>query len=256
MNSKILLAFVVGAVLASGIVYMAVKPEPVVKPVAVAATPANPDGPASAAQEPAPQPSSDPVESAPPESKPVARTKPVTHAPKPSPARKNVEVAALVPAAPADPAPQPQAPVVEEAQPQAQPPQTPPPAEPAPAPPAPQPPPPSPTVTIPAGTVISVRVGETISTQKNQTGDTFLATLSQPLVADGYVIAEKGARAEGRIVDAERAGRVKGVSHLTVELTKITTSDGQHIRVKTSPFNKEGATSTGTDAAKVGGGER
>jgi hypothetical protein len=109
-------------------------------------------------------------------------------------------------------------------------------------------------VTLQPGTSISIRVGETISTQKNQPGDTFLATLSQPLVVDGFVIAERGARAEGRIVELERAGKVKGVAHMSVQLTKITTSDGQHVKVNTASFIKEGPTSTGTDAAKVGGG--
>jgi hypothetical protein len=109
-------------------------------------------------------------------------------------------------------------------------------------------------VTLQPGTVIAVRVGETISTQKNQPGDTFLATLSQALVVDGFVIAERGARAEGKIVELERAGKVKGMAHMSVQLTKITTSDGQHVKVNTASFIKEGPTSTGTDAAKVGGG--
>ena len=33
-----------------------------------------------------------------------------------------------------------------------------------------------------------VRLGEALSSQKNLTGDTFFATLDQPLVAGGFVI--------------------------------------------------------------------
>jgi hypothetical protein len=142
----------------------------------------------------------------------------------------------------------------------------PPPASTAPAaPPAPEPPketapslPPPPeapqphTVTITAGTILPVRIGETITADHNQPGDTFLATLDKPLVVDGFVIAERGARLEGRIVEAELAGRVKGLSHLTVELVKLSTADGQHVRIRTASFQQESQSSVGTDAAKVG----
>ena len=42
MNSKIVLAFFAGAVLASGIVYMAVRNEPVAKPARLASAPVKP----------------------------------------------------------------------------------------------------------------------------------------------------------------------------------------------------------------------
>ncbi len=77
------------------------------------------------------------------------------------------------------------------------------------------------TVTIAAGTLVSVRLNDKLTTQKNQTGDVFSATLDQPLVVDGFVIAERGARVDGRVVQAEQAGRVKGVALLSLELTRI-----------------------------------
>jgi len=61
------------------------------------------------------------------------------------------------------------------------------------------------TVVMQPGTTLDVRLSESLSSKKNQTGDTFFATLDQPLVIDGYVIAERGARAEGRITDVENA---------------------------------------------------
>ena len=107
-------------------------------------------------------------------------------------------------------------------------------------------------VTLTAGTAVAVRIGETLSTRNNKSGDTFLATLSQPLVVDGMVIAERGARAEGRIVEAERAGKAHGLAHMTLELTKITTSDGQQVRVQTASYKQEGKSRTKKDVAKVG----
>jgi hypothetical protein len=118
---------------------------------------------------------------------------------------------------------------------------------------APAPPPPAPQVTLTAGTLIMVRTIEALSTERNQTGDTFTATLDQPLVADGFVIAERGARVEGRIVSAQRAGRVTGLADLSLELLQLKTSDGQRVAIETQTFVKHGEASKGQDAAKIGG---
>jgi hypothetical protein len=107
-------------------------------------------------------------------------------------------------------------------------------------------------VTLAAGTLLSVRMGETVSSEQNEVGDTFTATLDQPIVIDGFVIAERRARLEGRVVAVERAGRVKGLAKLSVELVKLMTADGQRIAIQTQAFAREGATSKGEDAAKIG----
>jgi len=110
------------------------------------------------------------------------------------------------------------------------------------------------TVTLVAGTTLAVRIGETLSSSRNQVGDSFLATLTQPLVIDGFIIAERGARLEGRVVEASLAGRGRGTSHLAVSVVRIATSDGQNIRIRTEPYNKDGASQAATDASKIGGG--
>jgi hypothetical protein len=102
--------------------------------------------------------------------------------------------------------------------------------------------------------LLPVRIGETLSSARNQPGDTFLATLTQPLVIDGWIIAERGARLEGRVVEASQAGRVKGASRLSISIVRLATADGQNIRIRTELFVKDAASSTGIDAAKIGGG--
>ncbi len=260
MNSKILLAFLGGAILASGIVYMAVKPLAPVEGAAVPAKPVvyvNPPDPIAPEQTAAPVVS---AQAAPPiRELPADRPSIKSDKPSPSGAARKTEVARAanppVPAAPprsvsnSIPAAPPAAPPVE---PDPPPPlaevvKDPPPPEPAPLP-VRQPH----TVTLTPGTLLAVRIGETLTADHNQPGDTFLATLDQPVVVDGFVIAERGARLEGRVVEADRGGRVKGLSHLEVELVKLATTDGQHVRIRTSPFTKQAQASTGSDAAKVG----
>jgi len=111
------------------------------------------------------------------------------------------------------------------------------------------------TVTIAQGTQLTVRIGETLSVQHNLTGDTFFATLDQPLVAGEFVIAEKGARVEGKIIEVDKAGRMTGTSRMSLALTQVNSSDGQRIPLQTSVYTKDGADhSRKNDAAKIGAG--
>jgi hypothetical protein len=107
-------------------------------------------------------------------------------------------------------------------------------------------------VTIPEGTLVSVRLIEGVSSAVNKPGDTITATLDQPLVVDGFVIAERGARVEGEVSQVVDAGRVKGVAQVALVLTRLTTADGQKIRIRTAEFAKEAPKETARDAAKVG----
>jgi hypothetical protein len=119
---------------------------------------------------------------------------------------------------------------------------------------APAPAPPPNRVTLQPGTVINIRLSESLSTEKNEKGDTFFATLDQPLVAGGFAIAERGAWVEGEVVDAVRGGKGGAAAHLILALTKVQTSDGQKVTIETTDFDQKGASSGGENAAKVGGG--
>jgi hypothetical protein len=92
-----------------------------------------------------------------------------------------------------------------------------------------------------------------LSSDKNQVGDGFSATLMRPLVADGVVVAQRGQMVGGRVAQAEKAGRVKGVSKLGVELTDLTLVDGQQVPIETALTNMKGPTSNGRDAAAITG---
>lgn len=106
-------------------------------------------------------------------------------------------------------------------------------------------------VTLKAGTLISARTVEGLSSEHNAAGDGFSATLDKPVVADGWVIAERGARLEGKVVEA---GHGNGQSHLVIALTQLRTSDGQRVPIETETFSKQAQASAGESAAKVAAG--
>ncbi len=120
------------------------------------------------------------------------------------------------------------------------------------------PPPPAPPephkVTLNAGTMIPVRLVDGLSSERNLPGDSFAATLDKELVVDGFVIAERGARVEGRVASSDRGGRVRGVSSLAVELVRLSTADGQRVAIQTDGFERRAEETHRQDAEKVGAG--
>jgi hypothetical protein len=116
--------------------------------------------------------------------------------------------------------------------------------------PAPVPPAPDPhMVTLNAGMLIPVRLVDSLSLERNHAGDRFAATLDSELVADRFVIAERGARVEGKVVTADRSART-----LTIELTGVETSDNQDVAIQTERFDKRSEPDHAQDATKVGAG--
>jgi hypothetical protein len=105
---------------------------------------------------------------------------------------------------------------------------------------------------LPAGTWITVRVNETISSDASREGDLFTATLAQPIVVDGFVVARRGQTVVGRVTEVQKAGRIKGTSRLGIELTEITIVDGQQAPVRTQLAQFSGSTSHGSDATAIG----
>ncbi|HET7218832.1 MAG TPA: hypothetical protein VFJ02_12340 [Vicinamibacterales bacterium] len=118
--------------------------------------------------------------------------------------------------------------------------------------PRPAPPPPPRSFTLAAGHPIAVYTTTTLSTKTNQTGEKFAATLAEAITEDDWVIAKKGARVEGVIVDADEGSRVKGVASITVALDSLTLADGQIVDLATSSFTRQAKSTKGKDAKKIG----
>ncbi|HEY1424618.1 MAG TPA: hypothetical protein VGF20_14285 [Candidatus Acidoferrum sp.] len=106
-------------------------------------------------------------------------------------------------------------------------------------------------ITVPAGKVIFVRLNEPLSSDHNNVGDTFTATLDQPIVINGWVVARRGQTVVGTVTAAQKAGRVKGVSQLGLTLTDITVVDGNQVPISSEFWRGSAGTSHGADAAGI-----
>lgn len=92
----------------------------------------------------------------------------------------------------------------------------------------PQAPPPPAVVDLPAGTNVRVRLDQDLGSKTSQAGDSFTATVADPVVVNGETIIPKGARAEGTVIDAKPLGRFKGGAALAVRLERVTTRWGSY----------------------------
>jgi hypothetical protein len=108
-------------------------------------------------------------------------------------------------------------------------------------------------LTIPAGTWISVRNDQALSSDHNRPGDVFTATLVQPLIANGFVVARRGQIVSGHVVDALRARSHGDSSQLSLELSDLSLADGQQLPVRTQLVQYAGPGShPGEDVATIG----
>jgi hypothetical protein len=106
-------------------------------------------------------------------------------------------------------------------------------------------------VTIPAGTFVTMRVNQMLSSDHNQQGDIFSGSLVQPVVVDGIVVAQRGQTVMGRVMEAVKAGMIKGTSRLALQVTGITLADGVQMNVQSQLVNRNGPTDVGRDVGAI-----
>src|ERR1700687_759610 len=116
------------------------------------------------------------------------------------------------------------------------------------------PPPPAPRkLIIDQGTQLAVRLIDPIDSEKNQTGDTFHATLNTPLTSDGEQAVPAGVEVVGHLVDVKSAGKFKGQSVVVLQLDRFS-AGGKTYNLQTDQYRKEGKSRGKNTAEKVGGG--
>jgi len=76
-------------------------------------------------------------------------------------------------------------------------------------------------VTVPAGTVLTVRLGESVGSKISQPGQAFSATIAKAVVVDNEIAIKEGAAAAGTVTDAKPLGKFKGGAVLSLKLTSV-----------------------------------
>ena len=110
----------------------------------------------------------------------------------------------------------------------------------------------APTGTIPAGTDIVVRAIDNVDSQEARVGQTFHASLDQPVTLNGQTVIPQGADVTTVLTDAQESGKFQGKTILTLDIQSIH-ANGRDYRVQTTGI-AQASGSRGSRTAKVVGG--
>jgi hypothetical protein len=105
---------------------------------------------------------------------------------------------------------------------------------------------------IPAGTTLTIRLGETISAKDATAGQTFTGSLANAVSVDGKEVILSGSNVSGEVTQAQSAGKFKGAGVLAVRLTSVEVH-GKTYNVSTSTV-AQSMKGKGKRSLIVGGG--
>ncbi|HWB83605.1 MAG TPA: hypothetical protein VG675_05670 [Bryobacteraceae bacterium] len=118
--------------------------------------------------------------------------------------------------------------------------------------PAAAPPPARAAVELPAGSNIVVRMIDGVDSDNNTVGQTFAASLDEPIIVNGETLVPRGADVVVKLVDSKESGKLTGRSELTLDLVSVKV-DGKMVDINTQTVSME-SSSRGERTAKVAGG--
>ncbi len=108
-------------------------------------------------------------------------------------------------------------------------------------------------IVVPPGTMLTVRLGDSLSSKTSQPGQVFTATLATPVDVGGRTVIPAGTSASGSVVAAQPAGKFKGASLLQIKLDSISIGGRQH-SIQTSSVARSEKGKGKRTAAMIGGG--
>jgi BON domain len=108
-------------------------------------------------------------------------------------------------------------------------------------------------IVVPAGTPVTVTVDQALSSKTSKSGETFLATVAQPVTVNGTTVIPKGASATGTVVAAKSKGKIKGEGQLSITLTGVAIH-GKNYPIQTVNLDSTVKGKGKRTAATTGGG--
>ena len=101
---------------------------------------------------------------------------------------------------------------------------------------------------IPAGSILHVRLGSTLTSKTSKTGDKFTGMVTQPVVSGDKTLVPEGSMVEGHVSMVKPSGRVAGRASMRVVLDKVNTPEDVNFNLAGSL--QDLATSTCTKGVK------
>ena len=108
-------------------------------------------------------------------------------------------------------------------------------------------------VTVPASSVVGLRVDTSISSETARVEDRIEARVMRDVMSDGRVAIPAGTRVLGDVVLVDRGGKIKDKARLGVRFHTLVLGSGLQVPFRTDAIYREGTSPGGESARKIGG---
>lgn len=105
---------------------------------------------------------------------------------------------------------------------------------------------------IPSGTTLVVSMIDDVDSQRDRIGQTFRASVAEPVVVNGETIIPRGADVLAKLVDDKESGKLTGRTELTMDLMSIQVR-GRMVDINTQEVTTASESRTGRSEKVVGG---
>jgi hypothetical protein len=106
---------------------------------------------------------------------------------------------------------------------------------------------------IPAGTNLVIRLIDNVDSERDTLGQTFRASLDEPVMVNGQTVIPRGADCLAKLVEDKESGKFAGKTVLTLALQSVMIN-ARMVAVKTSEVTRASGSQTAKTAKTVGGG--
>lgn len=108
-------------------------------------------------------------------------------------------------------------------------------------------------LTVPAGTVLMIRLNQRVSVKTSHEGDLFTGKVAFPILTDNRTVVPEGASVAGIVLHARKRGHFKGESILRLTLSGLNIGD-KHYQIRTASLTQTKRGKGRRSAAFIGGG--
>jgi len=105
---------------------------------------------------------------------------------------------------------------------------------------------------LPAGTVLTVRMIDPVDSEVSHVGETFRASIDEPVVVGDQQVIPRGADVVVKLVDDKQSGKISGKTELTLDLVSVFVN-GKIVDVNTEAVTRESSSRGGRSGKVIGG---
>ena len=107
-------------------------------------------------------------------------------------------------------------------------------------------------IEIPAGTTLTVRMIDSVDSERDSLGQTFKASLDEPVMLNGDVVIPRGNDVLVKLADQKQSGKIQGKTSLTLDVVWVDVN-GHRVDVATGEVTEASSSRTAKSGKVIGG---